>query len=190
MYCWEKQKGESPSAYAAFCNYRETVPELSLIQISEISGSSLDRIDVWMKKFDWHDRRESFIDYIERVSTSIVESCDNSRSFELAECCEKQESDNCFSQIEKLLGEMISIVNRRISSETSEIENFKTDDVIKLISNYSKTMNDVLKFMQVVKSEQVNNEKSSYLGTAITSNPQAFELAERLLELISSNQQN
>lgn len=53
---WEKQKGESSKAFAAFAIYRDMGPERSTAKVAHACGKNKSLIDRWCKRDRWVER--------------------------------------------------------------------------------------------------------------------------------------
>ena len=60
---WEKMKGESQKAYAAFCIYRDLGVARSQVKVSQELGKSVTLVARWSKKWQWVARTEAFDRY-------------------------------------------------------------------------------------------------------------------------------
>lgn len=66
---WERQKGESSKAYAAFCIYRDLGPDRSLdkaLAAANKKPTNRRHWSRWMEKYNWYERVQVYDDYIDR----------------------------------------------------------------------------------------------------------------------------
>lgn len=53
---WERQDGETPKAFEAFCEYRDLGPNRSIAKTGQKLGKNLTTLSEWSSKYDWVKR--------------------------------------------------------------------------------------------------------------------------------------
>lgn len=65
---WERQDGETPKAYAAFCVYRDLGPDRSMAKTGETLGKSQGLMEEWSAKYEWVKRAAAWDEEQDRVA--------------------------------------------------------------------------------------------------------------------------
>lgn len=65
---WERQKGESSKAYAAFCVYRDLGPDRSIEKARQTMPKTRPKswLVCWSTKYNWVARAAAYDDYLDR----------------------------------------------------------------------------------------------------------------------------
>jgi hypothetical protein len=168
MYQWEKQAKESRQAYEAFCLYRESGEKIAPDNFAENSNSESENINSWRKKWNWEERREMFLDYVARFACGGDEG----------------RAVGAGSESKDLLKLIISIINRKISDNQSDLEQLKLDELIKLAASYSKTMSDVGKYVGQDPAPSDDTEARR----EIACDDEALRMANELLSRLSNGE--
>ena len=71
-YSWERQRGESATAYKAFCTFRDLPhgsPPIkrSRRRASEVSGINRTSITAWSQKWNWEERARDYDNELQRI---------------------------------------------------------------------------------------------------------------------------
>lgn len=71
IHPWEKQKGETSKAYAAFCVFRDLGPIRRSITTAVKKGNGAHRsFQLWYKIFLWKERAKEYDSYLDKESLS------------------------------------------------------------------------------------------------------------------------
>lgn len=70
---WERQEGETPKPYEAFCVYRDMGIQRSQPKVAEKLGKSTALISRWSSEYNWVERVAAWDDDRERIEREIAE---------------------------------------------------------------------------------------------------------------------
>lgn len=65
---WERQKGETAKAYAAFCAYRDLGPDRSIRKAGEKLGKNQTTLEQWSAQNKWRERAGKWDDEQDRIA--------------------------------------------------------------------------------------------------------------------------
>lgn len=70
---WERQEGETPKPYEAFCIYRDMGTERSQAKVAEKCGKSGSLIGRWSTSYNWVERAAQWDDEQERIEREAAQ---------------------------------------------------------------------------------------------------------------------
>lgn len=70
---WERQKGESRQAFAAFCTYRDLGVTRSIVRASETLAKSGSLLSRWSQDWHWVARTNGYDDHLAAVAVQQAE---------------------------------------------------------------------------------------------------------------------
>ncbi len=70
---WERQEGETPKPYEAFCAYRDMGTERTLAKVAAKLSKSEQIMKRWSAKYGWVDRVAAWDDEQERIEREIAQ---------------------------------------------------------------------------------------------------------------------
>jgi hypothetical protein len=73
MNSWDRQKGETARAFAAFSEYRNLGPERSIEQVSQILSKSVQFLKRWSARWSWVERSALFDDHQRKITQDAFE---------------------------------------------------------------------------------------------------------------------
>jgi len=158
MYSFERQKGESVTAYSSFVNFREGKLEQKNIPIRK-----RNQIEIWKNKWQWDDRKRNYEEFLSSAKS------------------EKKMISNS-NELQETLAELKTLLTDRIRE--SETEELSADNLAKLISVTSKAITDIIKTERELTTHTKDDTDWGEVANKIRNNPEAMKLADKLNELV------
>lgn len=121
---WERQEGEGPKPFEAFCVYRDMGIERSLAKVGTQLGKSTALMERWSAKYDWVKRAAAWDDEQERLER---------------EAKEKQRLKDIAKMRERHAGIAVSMLLKAATAlQTIPPEDIKAQDISRMVDVASK----------------------------------------------------
>jgi hypothetical protein len=179
MRSWDKQKKESYEQFEAFSVYRDNSDHRDLNLIAVAFSKSLKQVTNWYDKFNWKSRAEKF-------DTLLNNGNKNSFHKQLCSLGEKQAMQ--IIEVADSLDDLSKAIKDKLILQSEKVDEKNLEQLLKLISSYMKSMSDIQKIFQMLRTIpfNINEKEEKYPFEKIIQNDdEAFLLASKLLSRIN-----
>jgi hypothetical protein len=181
MKTLKKMPKETTPAFSAFKSYYESGENRSITELAKRLKKPVKLLEGWSEKWKWQERIDNFNESNTKENHAlIVHSIED-----ISKIKNKKETE-----VARTLLTFLDLFSRKIETDIDNLEEMKLDELIKLITNYSKTMPLLLDTIYTLTGAKKDNEQNIFLGKIsgfIQQNENALCLAQNLLELCNEN---
>jgi hypothetical protein len=179
MRSWDKQKKESYEQFEVFTFFRDNPDHRDLNAISVAFSKTLKQLTNWSERFNWKSRTEEYDSLLNSESK-------NSLHKQLSYLGEKQAMQ--IIEIADSLDDLSKAIKNKMILQSDKIDEKKLEQLLKLISSYMKSMTDIQKIFQMLRTIpfNINKKEEKYpFEKIIHDDKEAFLLASNLLSRVN-----
>lgn len=169
---WDRQRGETPKAYAAFLKYRDDGPFFRSLRTlaAREPGTNLAQLGVWSRTHGWVDRVDAWDNHVERLNQ--IDQVEHAAAMRRRHAAIGFEMlDLCAERIRSIKPDDMSIRDTIALADLAiRIERQARGDIL-----------DPATILERAKAEQeVSGPTGADILTALRTHPQLLDLAEEL----------
>jgi hypothetical protein len=179
MRSWDKLKHESYEQFDCFTDFRDNKELRALEKLALCKNKGIKQISNWAEKFDWDKRANDFDEITKDNDTQPIEK-------QLSKLGEKQA--NQIIEVAGSLDDMANAIKEKMQISSEKIDEKKLEALLKLISSYMKSMTEIQKIFQMLRSipyDQSQKDEKFPFEKIIINDEKSFELASKLLSRIN-----